>query len=63
MEQEAPRKSFVVWLALPLAMALCAYELSAPWVNGKQPDWMVVGLCAALVLWIALVRPLLMRKR
>jgi hypothetical protein len=63
MAEERKPRSFVIWLAFPAFIAIAAFELAAPHINGKSPDWMVVGLCAAGAFWIAVVRPLLARPR
>jgi len=49
------------WWALPIFVALAGFELSAPHINGKRPDWIVVGLCGAGIAWLLLLRPLLDR--
>lgn len=63
MAEEPKRRSYVIWLAFPAFVAIAGFELAAPQINGKSPDWFVVSLCAAGAFWIAVLRPLLARSR
>jgi len=63
MADERKPRSLVVWLALPAFLAIAAFELAAPQINGKPPEWWIVGLCLAGAFWIAVLRPLLARPR
>lgn len=60
----APRRSSLIsWLALPAFLVIGGLEVAAPWMNGRQPTWWIVIVCAAAALWILLIRPKLMAPR
>jgi mannose/fructose/N-acetylgalactosamine-specific phosphotransferase system component IIC len=61
MASPPPNRPWILWIALPAFVAIAAFELAAPSINGKSPDWVVFGLSAAGAFWIAVIRPFLAR--
>lgn len=63
MADERRPTSILVWLALPAFLAIAGFELASPQINGKQPEWWIVGLCLAGAFYVVVVRPWLRRPR
>ncbi len=52
-----PRKHWLFrYWSVPLFVALIAIECTAPWVSGRQPDWIWVGLAVAGLVMVLFVR-------
>lgn len=60
---QSRKPSLLLIVCVVGAALLAGFELAAPWINGKRPDWVVVALCGLIVVWFFVVRPLLLMGR
>jgi hypothetical protein len=63
MAEERKPKPYIIILALPAFLAIAAFEIAAPYINGKPPEWWIVGLCLAGAFWIVAIRPFMVKPR